>query len=93
MQHIGVAPMSGHSIITFTIRVQLQMTRAGFQVPALTGLVALSAGRNRPNEKENDQEAPADYEDAETKGGEPEPEKRETGRLRTGAVRGVSARG
>jgi hypothetical protein len=37
--------------------------------------------RNRTDEEENDQEAPADNEDAEAKGGKPEPEKREAGGL------------
>jgi hypothetical protein len=37
--------------------------------------------RNKADEKENNQEAPADNEDAEAKGGKPEPEKREAGGL------------
>ena len=35
----------------------------------------------RSNEEANDQEAPADSEDAEAKSGKPEPEEREAGRL------------
>jgi hypothetical protein len=45
--------------------------------------VSASSLRNTPDEEENDQEAPANDEDAETKGGKPEPEKRETGGLET----------
>jgi hypothetical protein len=50
------------------------------------GKAGTLVGRNRSDEEANDQEAPADGADAEAKGGKPEPEEREAGRL--ASVRG-----